>query len=119
MFMCVQFAFVDFEFVLLWFSFTSIFCLIKLLFVLVLHLLGLIGFYDTLSFNSLKELLIHFRLGLQFLSFLTIFHTLGLEVASYMTQKNVSSVHVLVRGECPLENVFGKKVGSVFKKVTV
>ena len=44
-------------------------------------------------------------------------HYLGLEVATYMARKNVASIHVLVRGECPLENVFGKRVGSVFKKV--
>ena len=53
----------------------------------------------------------------QFAQVLLYFPTLGLEVATYMAQKNVSSIHVLVRGECPLENVFGKRVGSVFKKV--
>ncbi|XP_053375535.1 apoptosis-inducing factor 3-like isoform X2 [Mercenaria mercenaria] len=41
---------------------------------------------------------------------------IGLEVASYMSGKAVY-IHVLCRGECPLENVFGKKVGKVFKKM--
>lgn len=30
-----------------------------------------------------------------------------------------SSVHVLCRGDCPLEHVFGNRVGRVFTKVTV
>ena len=65
---------------------------------------------------SLKSLFCLFLSG-GFTQVLLYFPTLGLEVATYMARKNVSSIHVLVRGECPLENVFGKRVGSVFKKV--
>ncbi|XP_052800272.1 apoptosis-inducing factor 3-like isoform X2 [Mya arenaria] len=41
---------------------------------------------------------------------------IGLEVASYMHDK-AASVHVLCRGQCPLEHVFGKRVGQVFTKL--
>ena len=45
-----------------------------------------------------------------------IYSSVGLEVASYMCEK-AESIHVICRGECPLQHVFGKRVGRVFTKV--
>ncbi|KAL4223457.1 hypothetical protein ACF0H5_016928 [Mactra antiquata] len=41
---------------------------------------------------------------------------IGLEVASYMSGK-ASNIDIVCRGDCPLENIFGTRIGHVFKKM--